>query len=126
MGGFIRDVEYPDRVRLGETIVFTGYVRDDRGNPVAGEEVWLIEAKSGIEVDRTVTDEDGFFRLTYTPDKPGTYAFEIFTEQGERWPGIWYIYITVERIPSWAKKAIAISAIVGVGVALYKFLKKRR
>jgi len=126
-GGYIEDVEYPDRVRPGETIVFTGYVRDDRGNPVAGEEVWLELVKEGHhEVDRTVTDEDGFFRLTYTPDKPGTYAFEIWTEQAERWPGIWYAYVTVE--PKWLRPllTVAIPTVGIIGAAtLYKLLKKR-
>jgi len=127
VGGAIGEVDYPSRVVVGEPIVFTGYVGDREGNPVPGErvELWLWD---GTVVDETVTDENGFFKLAYTPEKPGRYDFEIWTEQGSRFPARGFATVVVERMPLRLKATIAVAGIAGIigAVALYKFLKKRR
>jgi len=124
-GGAIGEVDYPGRVVVGEPIVFTGYVRDREGNPVPGErvELWLWD---GTVVDETVTDENGFFKLAYTPEKPGTYSFEVWTEQNSRYPARGFATVEVE--PKWLRPlltvTIPIAGILGT-IATYILLKKR-
>jgi len=91
----------------------------DAGVPVPGLELRLEVSDYGV-VDETVTDERGYFTLTWLPPSTGTYRFTITnTEVDVPAEGVFTV------LPRWAPIVSAI-AVGGLGYLLYRKLKGRR
>ena len=91
----------PTRVRKGEAITVSGYVRDPEGRPVAGApvDVFMNETKRapGVLVGQGTTDGSGTFVITLTlpADKPAreyqlvNHAVAFTDASGRRWGDGW-------------------------------------